>query len=86
MREMVYLLYHIRNSGELILVGVYQSELDAQAAIERSKKQPGFSQFPNDFEVHSYDLGVDLWPDGFSVDEETFSDEPLPEQPARKIN
>ena len=86
MNKKVYLLYHIRNSGQLILVGAYGSENDAALAMERSKKKPGFAQFPDDFEIHTYELGVDLWPDGFSVEEDVFSDDELPEGSRRKPN
>jgi hypothetical protein len=86
MNDQVYLLYHIRESGQLLFVGAYSSEADAKAAIERSKLKPGFAQFPDDFEIHSYELGVELWPDGSSVEEEVFSDDELPETPPRRPN
>jgi hypothetical protein len=86
MVDHVYLLYHIRDSGQLLLIGAYRSEANAKAAIERSKIKPGFAQFPDDFEIHAYELGVDLWPDGFSVEEEVFSDDELPEKPQERPN
>ncbi|MGA3371885.1 MAG: hypothetical protein ABSC48_09010 [Terracidiphilus sp.] len=86
MNDQVYLLYHIRDSGQLLLVGIYRSEADAEAAIERLKDKPGFVQFPDDFEIHTYELGVELWPDGFSVEEEVFSDDDLPENPPKRPN
>jgi hypothetical protein len=84
--DKVYVLYHIRDSGELLLAGIYRSETDATEAIDRLKKKPGFAQYPNEFEIHDYDLGVDLWPDGFSLDEEVFSDKELPEKPPKRPN
>lgn len=86
MNDQVYLLYHIRKSGQLLFVGAYRSEAGAEAAIERTKVKPGFAQFPDDFEIHAYELGVELWPDGFSVEEEVFSDDELPEKPSRRPN
>lgn len=86
MNKNVYLLYHIRDSGQLLLVGIYRSEADAGEAIERSKTKPGFAQYPNDFEIHSYELGIELWPDGFSVEEEVFSDDEIPEAPPKRPN
>ncbi len=86
MHDKVYLLYHIRDSGQLLLVGAYRSEAEASEAIERAKNKPGFAQYPNDFEIHGYDLGVDIWPDGFSIEEEVFSDDELPDKPSRKPN
>ncbi len=67
-------------------MGAYRSEADARAGIERSKAKPGFAQFPDDFEIQAYELGVELWPDGFSVDEEVFSDDELPEKPPKRAN
>jgi hypothetical protein len=84
--DKVYLLYHIRESGELLLVGIYRSEADAAHAIERAKTKPGFAQFPDDFEIHSYELGIELWPDGFSVEEEVFSFDETPEKPPQRPN
>ncbi len=86
MSDKVYLLYHIRDSGQLLLVGAYRSETEAAAAIDRSKSKAGFNQYPDDFEIQAYDLGVDLWPDGFSVEEEVFSDDELPEALPRRPN
>jgi hypothetical protein len=86
MNDQVYLLYHIRGSGQLLLVGAYRSEADAEAAIDRSKSKPGFAQFPDDFEIQTYELGVELWPDGFSAEEEVFTDDELPEKPAKRPN
>ena len=69
MNNQVYLLYHIRPEGQLLLVGVYESEKDAKAAIERLKGQPGFVEYPEGFEYHAYGLGADIWSEGFAVDE-----------------
>ncbi|HEY4742650.1 MAG TPA: hypothetical protein VIH76_18790 [Candidatus Acidoferrales bacterium] len=77
MSDYVYLLYHIRNEGELLLVGAYRSEKDAKAAIERLKDKPGFAQHPSGFEYHAYELGVDIWSEGFTDDE---SDTPTESQ------
>jgi hypothetical protein len=65
----VYLLYHIRDEGQLLLVGVYRSEEDAESAIERLRTKPGFEKYPDKFEYHAYDLGVDIWSEGFRDDE-----------------
>jgi hypothetical protein len=60
MDESVYLLFHIREDGDLLLVGVYRSEDDTKAAIERLKGKPGFTKYPEGFEYHAYGLGVDI--------------------------
>jgi hypothetical protein len=67
--DQVYLLYHIRDDGQLLLVGVYRSEEEAGAAIERMKRKPGFEKYPDKFEYHAYGLGVDIWNEGFVDDE-----------------
>jgi hypothetical protein len=70
MQEQVFLLYHIRPTGQLLLVGAYSCEENAKAAIQRLKGKPGFAQYPDCFEYHAYDLNGDLCANGFSEDEE----------------
>jgi len=67
--DRVYLLYHIRAEGQLLLCGVYESEEDAVAAIQRLRGKPGFARYPNDFEYHAYTLGIDIWSEGFTENE-----------------
>ena len=69
MSDQVYLLYHIRDEGQLLLIGVYRSEEDAKAAIKRLKDKPGFEKYPDNFEYHAYGLGVDIWNEGFTDDD-----------------
>jgi hypothetical protein len=66
--DKIYLLYHIRKTGELLLIGAYGSEADADAAIERLRGKPGFIDYPNDFEYYPYELNVDNFPEGFTDD------------------
>jgi len=65
----VYLVWFVRERDEAenieILVGIYESEADATAAIERVREKPGFVDFPKGFEIDSYELGRDNWVDGF---------------------
>jgi hypothetical protein len=77
--DQVFILYHIREEGQLLLVGAYRSEEDAKAAIERLKGKPGFAQYPDDFEYHAYDLGADIWGEGFTDD-----DPPIPDSESKK--
>jgi hypothetical protein len=49
------LLYHIRDEGQLLLVGVYRSEEEAKDAIERLRDKPGFEKYPDKFEYRAYD-------------------------------
>lgn len=60
-------------------VGIYSSEAEALAAIERLKTKPGFSDHPNlmdynaehpDFQgfgIDAYDLDQDYWPNGYDI-------------------
>ena len=63
--ETVYLLWHYDKFEGEILIGVYQSSLDAEAAIERVKNKPGFCEEGGEFEVVPYVLNRDHWTEGF---------------------
>jgi homoserine kinase type II len=51
-----------------LLIGVYDSEPAARAAIERVKNKPGFAEYPRGFQIHPRELGRDSWTDGFVRD------------------
>ena len=65
----VYGLWFVRERKESedieLLIGMYESEAEAKAAIDRLAGKPGFVDFPNGFQVHTYELGRDSWVDGF---------------------
>jgi len=67
--EKVYLPWFTREHRDGddtdLLIGVYQGEADAKAAIERVKNQPGFVNFPEGFLIDPYELGKDHWTEGF---------------------
>ena len=72
--ESVYILWFVhewedeeREDDEL-LIGVYSTEADAQAAIERLKDKRGFSLMPEGFQMVKYQLNKDHWTDGYIVD------------------
>jgi len=48
-----------------LLIGVYATEAEAKDAIERRKDKPGFVDFPEGFQIHRRQLGVEGWTDGF---------------------
>ena len=62
----VHLLWFVQQDDE-ILIGVSETE-SANNAIERLKSKPGFLDFPQAFEIHSYELGKDHWTEGFIRD------------------
>lgn len=73
MGETVHLLWFVQEMPEgeedvELLVGVYASESEAKAAIERVKGKKGFADFQEGFQVHSYEVNRDHWTDGFIRD------------------
>jgi len=56
-----------RQDGEdtELLIGVYDTEQNANAAIERLRSAPGFVDFPQGFKVVSYEINKDHWTEGF---------------------
>jgi len=51
-----------------LLIGVYDSEANAKAAIERLRDKPGLVDFPQGFQIASYEVNKDHWTEGFRVD------------------
>jgi hypothetical protein len=47
------------------IIGIYSSEANAKAAIERLKSKPGFRDWPGGFRIFDYWLDHDGWPDGY---------------------
>ena len=73
MSTRVYLLWFVRECDQRadieLLIGVYETELAAQGAIDRLKNKPGFIDFAEGFQIHSLELGQDAWTEGFIQDE-----------------
>ena len=65
----VHLLMHVRSDDEdgesAKMIGVYSTQEAANAAIERLKMQPGFTEHPNGFHIDQYELDQDNWSEGF---------------------
>jgi len=64
----VYLLTHFRNEEELDgfkTIGVFSSEKNAEEAVRILKTQPGFRDYPENFNIGGYDLDKTFWSDGF---------------------
>ena len=68
-KNKVYLLHHCRKDDEYMenckFIGVYASEEDAMAAIERLKNQPGFCCYPQGFHFEACEINKDRWTEGF---------------------
>lgn len=83
-RETVFVLQHVRSEGDsddVKLIGVYSSRAEAEAAVERKRKFPGFSSFPrivdplkdeekSGFYIDEMQLDHDAWSEGFVYDTE----------------
>lgn len=65
----VYLLWFVQQREVLgdieCFIGVYATERDARAAIDRVKDQPGFIDYPQGFEICPNEVGKDHWTEGF---------------------
>jgi len=68
----VYLLWFVSEKDQEddngLLIGVYESESNAKSAIERLRNQPGFTDYPEGFQIHSRELNQDSWTEGFIRD------------------
>jgi len=72
MDNLVHLLWFVKEmpDGEEdieLLIGVYSSEVEAKAAIERVRNERGFADYPQGFEIHPYQLNRDHWTEGFTI-------------------
>ena len=69
MEKTVFLLWHVHQvAGEEDdekLVGVYSSEDQARAAIERVRQQPGLMDEPDHFHIDMYEINRDYWAEGY---------------------
>jgi hypothetical protein len=69
MMEFVYILEHSYENeygnDETKFIGVYTSEEEAKAAIQRLVLQPGFRERPEDFHIGKIQLNRDHWDEGY---------------------
>src|SRR6266545_7168893 len=56
------------SSEETKLIGVYSSRLNAEQAVKRLRKKPGFKRLPKYFCIDEYALDQDNWAEGFITD------------------
>ncbi len=50
------------------LIGIYSSEPNARAAIDRLSAEPGFAGSIDGFQVDTYEVDQDHWVDGFGAE------------------
>jgi hypothetical protein len=58
--------YEVGDHDEVKLIGVYASRSNADAAVARLMKQPGFREYPSGFHIDEYEIGRDHWTEGFA--------------------
>lgn len=67
--ETVFVLHHVHEApnGEedTKLIGVYSTDAEAKAAIDRLRSQPGFRDHLEGFCITPYELNHDEWREGF---------------------
>ena len=67
----VFVLQHVHSredGGEDVkLIGVYSSREQAQAAVARLGRQPGFADAPDGFHIDEYRVDQDHWAEGYVV-------------------
>lgn len=65
----VFVLQHIHEledgPEDVKFIGVYSSRENAQAAISRLGRTPGFSDAPSGFHIDEYQLDTDQWVEGY---------------------
>jgi hypothetical protein len=68
----VFILWYVRNKDtddeDPLLIGVYRTKDDANAAIDRLVTKPGFVDAPAGFEYHECEINKDDWTEGFILD------------------
>ncbi len=70
--ESVFLLWFVQKrdgDGADLLIGVYRSEAEAEAAIDRLKSKAGLVAAPEGFRINRYELNRDHWEDGYVTGE-----------------
>jgi len=64
----VFVVQHSHETAEcedVKMIGVYGSRSDAEAAVDRLVRQPGFREHPSGFHIDEYEIGKDHWVEGF---------------------
>jgi hypothetical protein len=67
----VYVLQHVHSpeddAEDVKFIGVYSSRENAEAAIMRLGRAPGFSDSPAGFHIDEYQVDKDHWAEGYST-------------------
>ena len=69
MTKDVFVLQHVHtfddSEEEVKMIGVYSSQEQAEAAVERLSAKPGFSDAPEGFAIDRYVVNEDCWTEGY---------------------
>jgi hypothetical protein len=64
----VYMLVHVHETpfgdDETKFIGAYSTEAKAKEAIARLQTQPGFRDYPDQFEIHPHTIDKTSWRPG----------------------
>jgi homoserine kinase type II len=55
---------------ETKIIGIYSSEKNAEGAVEKYKKLPGFKDYPDAFYIDRFQLDMGFWVEGFITGDE----------------
>lgn len=65
----VFVLQHVHSRQDDVedvkFIGVYSSRENAEAAVARLSRLPGFSDVPDGFHIDEYRLDQDQWVEGY---------------------
>ncbi len=65
---LLWFVHQFEDGGEdELLIGVYRTEDDAKAAIERLRTRQGFAEHPKWFQIEKYELNKDHWTEGYKT-------------------
>ena len=67
----VYMLENMVNEGKYVddykIIGVFETEKEAQDKISEIQGKPGFSEYPNKFQIQKFNVDEGLWENGFET-------------------
>jgi hypothetical protein len=67
----VFVLQHVHpqedGAEDVKFIGVYSSRENAQAAVKRLARLPGFADAPDGFHIDQYRVDQDQWAEGYAT-------------------
>jgi hypothetical protein len=66
----VFVVQHVHSrddgSEDVKFIGVYSSRGNAEAAVARLSRRPGFEEAPDGFAIDEYQIDRDQWAEGYA--------------------